>query len=317
MKYDIFKTKYQTVLSDKKTMKMLKSMFGHIPTFEEFLIEDSLLANQLDDTLGINTNAEELFFEKSRKLVFVNKSIVEMLNRAKFTSNLNATIKPPKGFETFALCFEKDTYIKVNGQSIKLYPCQITVLSEEEMYQQVHVPFGDLTGMNIQRNPDINISITVSYKIKDVTYRSCVDISEIISKLDQGVAESGELSSLIDQRLNDIEQLTTNTLMKIAIQLLIFNSATDNKYLVKGFPAASKFRLPEQTQRNYWTASHFAYEPSTKVSEHIRSAHFRNLQHAKFYKGDFEKMEKGSRWILVSETFVGNSKTFTQNAKSD
>ncbi|EOG9060028.1 TPA: hypothetical protein ACGF58_002531 [Vibrio cholerae] len=312
MKYDIFKTKYQTVLSDKKTVKMLKQMIGHVPSFEEFLVEDSYLANQLDDVLGINTNAEELFYEQSRKLVFVNKSIVEMLNRAKFTSNINATIRPPQGFETFALCFEKDTYVKVNGQNIKLYPCQITVLSEEEMYEKVHVPFGELTGLKIQRNPEINISITVSYKIKDVTYRSCVDVSEIISKLDDGVKESDELSTIVDQRLNDIEQLTTNTLMKIAVQLLIFNSATDNKYLVNGFPHQAKFRMPEKTTRDYWNASFFDYEPSNKISEHIRSAHFRNLQHDKFYRGDFEKVQKGSRWILVKESFVGKSKTYVQ-----
>ncbi|ATI44268.1 hypothetical protein CO725_01020 [Vibrio parahaemolyticus] len=317
MKFDIFKTKYQTVLGDKKTVKILKQMFGCIPSFNQFIVEDSQLANQLDDTLGINTNAEELFFENNRKLVFVNKSIVEMLNRAKFTSNINATITPPNGFETFALCFEKDTYVNVAGQSIKLYPCQITVMSEEDMFEKVHKPFGELTGMNIQRNPDINISITVSYKIKDVTYRSCVDISEIITKLDDGVRESGELSNIIDQRLNDVEQLTTNKLMKIAVQLLIFNSATGNQYLVKGFPHQAKFRMPVGTTRNYWNASHFAYESSSKVSEHIRSSHFRNLQNEKYYKGEYESVEKGSRWVLVKESFVGKSKTFTQTDTLD
>ena len=48
------------------------------------------------------------------------------------------------------------------------------------------------------------------------------------------------------------------------------------------------------------------------MSEHIRSAHFRNLQHDKFYRGDFEKVQKGSRWILVKESFVGKSKTYVQ-----
>lgn len=317
MKYDLFKTKYQTVLGDKKTLKMLKKMYGRIPTFNEFILEDSLLANQLDDILGINTNAEELFFEKNRKLVFVNKPIVEMLNRAKFTSNLNATITPPKGFETFALCFEKDTYITVQAHSIKLYPCQVTVMREEEMNDKVHKPFSELTGMNIQRNPAINLAITISYKIKDVTYRSCVDLSEIISKLDDGVEDSGDLSSILDQRLSGIEKLTTNTLMKIAVQLLIFNSATNNKYLISGFPHQAKFRMPTGTTRDYWSASHFDYEPSSKKSEHIRSAHFRNLQNEKFYKGEYEKLEKGSRWVLVKESFVGKSKTFTQNDQHD
>ncbi|EGR3144674.1 hypothetical protein DLI04_19665 [Vibrio parahaemolyticus] len=70
--------------------------------------------------------------------------------------------------------------------------------------------------------------------------------------------------------------------------------------------------MPERTTRDYWSASYFDYEPSNKMSEHIRSAHFRNLQHDKFYRGDFEKVQKGSRWILVKESFVGKSKTYVQ-----
>ncbi|MCK8072458.1 hypothetical protein [Vibrio sp. 1CM23M] len=313
MKYDLFKTKTQTLFSNKKIMRSLKKMFGKTPSFEELLIQDTELAAQLDDTLGINTNAEELFFDKTgRKLVFVEKSVVEMLNRAKFTSNSSAKILPPAGFETFALCFEKDTFVEVNGKQVRLYPCQITVMEEEEMYQRIHQPFGELTGFNIQRNPSLNLTITVSYKIDDVTYRSCVDIREVMNKIDTGVRESNELSSILDQRLNDTEQLTTNTLMKIAVQLLIFNSATNNKHLVSGFPSDCDFRLPLNTTRVYWTASHIDYSQSKAVSAHIRSAHFRNLQHPKYYNNEYSNIPKGSRWVLVSESFIGDNDTFIQ-----
>ncbi|HHE0437836.1 TPA: hypothetical protein ACN35C_004698 [Vibrio parahaemolyticus] len=318
MKYDIFKTKYQTITSNKNIVRSLKQMYGKIPSFKELLIQDTELAAQLDDTLGINTNSEELFFEATgRKLVFVDKSVVSMLNRAKFSANTSAKILPPAGFETFALCFEKDTFVEVNGQQVKLYPCQITVMEEEEMHERVHIPFGDLTGYKIQRNPELNLTITVSYKINDITYRSCVDISEVMDKIDtEGVRESKELSSILDQRLDDVEQLTTNTLMKIAVQLLVFNSATDNKYLVSGYPSKCEFRLPKDTTRVYWKASHFDYEPSKKVSPHIRPAHFRNLQHDKYYRNEYADIPKGSRWVLVSESFVGKNETYIQKQKT-
>lgn len=314
MKYDIFKTKFQSIMSNKKIAKTLKKMFGHLPTYSDVMIQDTQLAVELDDTLGVNTNAEEYFFERSgRKLVFIDKSVVDMLHRAKFSANKSAKILPPSGFETFALCFEKDTFVKVNGQSVRLYPCQITVMEEEDMHRKVHVPFDDLTGYNIQRNTELTLTITVSYKIGDVTYRSCVDIAEIMEKIDtEGVRESTHLSSVLDQRLDDTEQLTTNTLMKIAVQLLIFNSATNNKYLVNGYPSECQFRMPTNTTRAVWNASHINYQVPSNISAHVRSAHFRNLQNDKYYKNEYSELKKGSRWVLVSESFVGNNETFTQ-----
>lgn len=317
MKYDIFKTKYQTIMSNKKVVKSLKKMFGRLPTYQELMIQDTQMAVELDDTLGVNTNAEEYYFERSgRKLVFVDKSVVEMLNRAKFTANKFAKILPPSGFETFAICFSKDTLLRINNQTVRLYPCLISIMEEEDMYNKVHVPFSEATGYEIARNPNLTITITVSYKIKDVTYRSCMDISEVMEKIEkEGVYQSNELSSIVDQRLDDFEQLTTNTLMKLAVQLLIFNAATDNNYLIHGYPSECKFRTPLDTNRSDWNASHIDYESDKIVSDHIRSAHFRNLQHEKYYKNKYSGMKKGSRWVLVSESFVGHNETFTQVLK--
>lgn len=315
MKYDIYKTKYQTVISNKKVAKILKKHFGSLPSFNDFIIKDTELAVELNDTLGVNTNAEELFwYNNDKKLVFANNNVIQMLNRANFSSNLNSKILPPVGFETFALCFEKDSFVDVKGTKVRLYPCQITVMTEDDMFNRIHKPFDDLTGYSIQRNPDLNITITVSYKIKDVTYRSCVDVSEILNKLDaDGVRASESLSDVYDQRLDEHEQLTTNTLMKIAIQLLIFNAATENKYLISGFPAECKFRMPDKLTRTYWNASHFKYESTASVSSHIRSSHFRCLTHDKYYQNDHESTPKGSRWILIRESFIGSNQTFTQN----
>lgn len=317
MKYDIFKTKHQTLLSNKKIAKSLKKAFGRLPTYEELLDQDTELAVSIGDVLAVNTNAEELFFERSgRKLVFVDKSIVEMLNRAKFTANQFAKILPPQGFETFALCFEKDTYIEVAGRKVKLFPCQVTVMREKAMGELIHQPFFNLTGYEIKRNKELDIAITVSYKIGEVTYRSCVDVSEIIDKLNNNnIHQSSDAKLHLNQFLDDEEKLITNTLMRIAVQLLIFNSATNNQYLVKGFPSECKFRMPENTTRTTWRASHFNYKATHSVSSHIRSSHFRCLQNDRYYQNDFSHMPKGSRWILVKESFVGKQETFTQKNK--
>ncbi len=314
MKYDIYKTKHQILCSNKQFNKAFTKFLGHAPTFEDVLQHDTSVAMEIHDILAINANSEELFWYNSgKKLVFVNQDVISMLNRAKFSGNVDSKILPPDGFETFALCFEKNTKVEIQGKKIPLYPMQITVLRESEIYDKIHKPFKDLTGHDFVRHNDLNIAITVSYKIGQTTFRSCVDVSEVMEKITTGIELSDDLSDLYDQSLNDKEQQQTNIQMRIAVQLLIFNAATDNKYLVDGFPEQSKFQMPTNTNRTYWKASHFNYKPSNHaMTSHIRSAHFRNLRDDRYYKGQYANLEKGSRWTLVSESFVGSNETFTQ-----
>lgn len=315
MKYDIFKTKHQILCSNKQFNKAFTKVLGHTPTFEDVLKHDSEVAIQMNDVLGVNTNAEEYFwYLTGKKLVFVNQNVISMLNRAKFSGNIDSKILPPDGFDTFALCFEQNTTVEVNGEKIRLYPMQITVLRESEINGKIHKPFKELTGHEIIRNNDLDIAITVSYKVGQTTFRSCVDVSEVMEKITTGLELSKDLSDLYDQSLSDKEQQQTNIQMRIAVQLLIFNAATDNKYLVDGFPEQSKFQLPNNTIRTYWQASHFNYKPSNNaMTSHIRSSHFRNLRDDRYYKGQYANLEKGSRWTLVSESFIGGNETFTQN----
>lgn len=313
MKYDIFKTKHQILCGNKKFVKQFTKVLGKAPTFEDIIKYDTNIAIDFDDTLAVNVNSEELFFHNTgRKLVFVNKDVISMLNRAKFSGNVDSKILPPEGFDTFAVCFEQNTMVEVDGEKIRLYPMQITVMREDDV-EKLHKPFEELTGHKIVRNTDLDIVLTVSYKIGDVSYRSCVDVSEVMEKITSGIELSKDLSSVYDQRLSNKEQQLTNLQMRIAVQLLIFNAATDNKYLVSGFPEQSKFQLPSNTIRTYWNASHLAYTPTTQsVSSHIRSAHFRNLRDDRYYKGQYANLEKGTRWTLVSESFIGGNETFTQ-----
>lgn len=319
MKFEIYKSKYQVVFNDKKAAKQVKSMLGYIPSFEEFISQDSHQSRLMHDILGINVNAEELFWQNTgRKLVFANKDVIQMLSRAKFSAHADSKILPPEGFETFALCFEKDTHIEAYGQKIRLYPCQITVMTAKDLAEKVHEPFHELTGLKITKNDELNLAIAVSYKAKGATYRSCVDISEAIRKIDtDGIPESAFLSDMYDQRLNDVEQMTINALMKVALQLLIFNAATDHKYLTSGFPSDCKFQMPSNTNRTYWNASHFNYAPAKPLdpSARICPAHFRNLRHQKYYQAPYDKMPPGTRWTIVSEYFTGNNETYKQEMK--
>ncbi|MGD1524208.1 hypothetical protein [Vibrio owensii] len=303
-------------MSNKQAVKQLKSIIGFVPTFNEFLRFDSHQSYQVDDILGINVNAEELFWQNTgKKLVFANKDVVQMLGRAKFSAHADAKILPPEGFETFALCFERDTYIEAYGQKIRLYPCQITVLPAKAMAEKIHEPFHKLTGYQMQENDELELAIIVSYKAKGATYRSCVDVSEAIRKVDtEGLPESAYLSDFYDQRLNSVEQMTINALMKVALQLLIFNAATDNKYLSAGYPTDGKFKLPKNATRDDWTASHFSYKPMKPIDPAARicPAHFRNLRHEKYYQGQFAHYTPKSRWTIVSEYFTGDNETYTQ-----
>ncbi|EOV0920129.1 hypothetical protein ACOLNO_002939 [Vibrio parahaemolyticus] len=318
MKFDIYKTKYDNFISSKKLVKSLKDTLGHFPTFGDHLIAESKIASILQDSIAMNCLSEEFYFERTgRNLVFVNNSIVDMLNRAKFTATKQASIIVPKGFETFALCFEKNACIDVEGHKVKLYPCLITVLSKEEHNELVKEPFSKATGQYFYDNSRIRTSIALNYKVGDVNYRTCIDLSEVVESLENGVRDTDTESPFFNQHLNPDEQRTSNLLLKMAVKMLIFNASTDNEYLVSGFPKQCNFKLPDNRIRTHWNASHVNYAPSFKVGAHIRSAHFRNLQADRYYKNEYENLPKGSRWIMIQESFIGKSKNFTQKSKND
>lgn len=323
MKYDIYKTKHQYAFSKKHVYLALKEQLNRNPSIEDYYKLESNLAISLNDTLASNVNAEEYFWlNNNKKIVFVSNEIAEMLYRSTFeVEKEQASITPPKDFETFALCFSKNFKLELKNKTIPIFSSLITVMTKKEMKEKVHTAYENLTNTTIISNDVFkqdDLIITISYKINETTYRSCVPITELAERLKKGVVDTEYVSDLYDQSLSPEEKEITNAILKIAVSLLIYNNATDNKYLEKGFPLSSTFERPkskfEQYNNTYWNAYYIEdYQPKRRITKgFIRVAHFRNLKADRFYHGKYADLKKGSRWTLVKETFIGDNETFTQ-----
>lgn len=108
---------------------------------------------------------------------------------------------------------------------------------------------------------------------------------------------------------DEIEKQQCAAMVKLAVGLSVFNSAYDN-FIVEGLPNDSKLKKVGDTELN--KAAVFGLEsqyvsPNTPKSGHVRCFHFRQLMHPKFYQGKHSNQELGTRWVAVSESWIGES----------
>jgi hypothetical protein len=86
-------------------------------------------------------------------------------------------------------------------------------------------------------------------------------------------------------------------LLKLVAAMLIYNTATEGKGLTKGLPKHAPV-LSMKKQGVVMKGSILGDEHKV-VTPHARRMHFRNLQHERFYGGEYSNMDIGSRWVLV------------------
>lgn len=102
-----------------------------------------------------------------------------------------------------------------------------------------------------------------------------------------------------NRELNNQDKLTMDELNKFVLKLII--------YLMNYPDAIEEGTAPLRLDTNPLNAT----KNTTKIIGGVlkgglsggvyRRAHFRNLRNDKYYKGEFADMEKGSRWVYVSE----------------
>lgn len=102
---------------------------------------------------------------------------------------------------------------------------------------------------------------------------------------------------------------------KLTINLVVYNRATDNRYLVKGLPESIINKPMLQDEKSY---SHVLRIPKNKLYDvqqnsfkttHIRSGYFRILKHERYYRNN--NFEPGSRVVEVKPTLV-KGRAYTQ-----
>lgn len=259
-----------------------------------------------NDGLVLYAALGELVFSESNKLsIFPNSNeLIDTMLNAKlgdFDFNL---IKPPSN--TFAVVMPRG-YKSPDGILIPSFIVNWFKLSKMQNFMtevlQSDVFSQCVSKESMERASKSELSITVSsYDVKSrkINFQIASDdeIYEIQKYKPVGVANSE--SQNIDYTV------MKNTMIKIAIAIAVFNSAYKN-FLSKGLPKGAKIgKLTGGFISSSVIMGNDLAIPSSHRSSHLRCFHFRQLRHPKYYKGEYSDQPIGSRWIPVSETWVGD-----------
>lgn len=99
---------------------------------------------------------------------------------------------------------------------------------------------------------------------------------------------------------------------RLAMAMAIYHNATNGEYLTKGFPTTEPVKIQgpfvEPSKIKHYALKDRMVIDKREVNSHVRSWHFRQLRHEKYYTGEFETLPKGSRWVFVSESWVNSRK---------
>ncbi|MFS1426966.1 hypothetical protein LMH73_007290 [Vibrio splendidus] len=321
MSFQVFKTKYQQVISTKSIAVHVKADFGgSLPSYDDFTRNETQRLLELDDVLGLKTETEDYYWLRSGcPTIFVeDKNLINELYNAKYEPKHNALVSAP--FPVFSFCFPSG--LVVDGELIP--PCLVSLNNGAFISEQMMKPFiAKFTDMDGEPNYPLDETyLSFGFRVKDGSY--CNKTLSLNDALDI-VNEKNELISfattMYDQSLTDSENKTIRILNKLILGLLIYHSATEGKGLVKGFPK-STLKLPKNASRVSYdgcilgkadfptSKSSDDPEPNYKILK--RDAYYRNLQNERYYRGKHANTPRNSRWIYV-RGFDRELDEYTQN----
>ena len=242
------------------------------------------------------SSEEQNWHDCGSPVVFLDDiSLVNSLYFAEFDFENNFNVEPP--FKTFALSFPKNTVI----EGVEIQSCLATIMTRKE--------FIDLYGSEITQKDRLEkdhngneLCISIAYETASkTTNTNFTHLSTYTKTLKSNFSE--KISN------NGTEILTVLT--KIALAMCVYNSATEGKKLVEGYPVSS-IVMPKNKNRVSYKGLTISADREKQQTKEIRKIKhripfYRNLQADRYYKGEYENLKRGSRWILVKEIDLDNS----------
>ena len=123
----------------------------------------------------------------------------------------------------------------------------------------------------------------------------------------------GKLNTPNQQHLSLSEREKSLTIQRFALKLYValclYVQAGGSEVLVDGMPVTKpgQVNFPDMQQKTAKKVTLKSLATNKKNPHaHYRSWHFRQLTDDRYYKGEYEGMEPGSRIIFVRDTYVGD-----------
>lgn len=243
---------------------------------------------------------------KNRQTIFpASTDFLNYLANSKFDLGKGAAIRAP--WKTFAISFPKDFTI----EGVHPGSCLIQITTPEDRHYQLEDYVRSISEI---KKVELNTSMSPTEEVAYIYFVSPWGDRSIHGM----VTPMAELASILEsedtevfrERIGSMEENNSTAishdanessfnrqLLKLVAAMLIYNTATEGKGLSKGLPKHAPI-LSMKKQGVVMNGSILGGEHKD-ISPHARRMHFRNLQHEKFYSGEYSEMESGSRWVLV------------------
>ncbi len=253
------------------------------------------------------------------------KDVLDNLLRARFQMDSS---------EGFSLPFESFMFTIPAGfttDGIQLPSFLVTWIPYQEMGSLVVEPFGRYIRMKDGAHVHLDIprgshSISICYRdpTNPSAYARVVIGDEQIPEL-LAVQDIHQFRTMLGHYgdgiggVKDVDELDLRlqqTMLKLVAALGIYDMATEGNRIKPGFPGGQQpkmmGKMPENEMR-FLTLKNATPKASSEDSRgkdaYYRTWHFRQLRDERYYKGEFEQYPRGSRYVFVSDTVVGQKLT--------
>ncbi|HCG6982099.1 hypothetical protein ACSTK6_06135 [Vibrio parahaemolyticus] len=237
MKHSIYKTCLDNFKSSAKGKRFLREYFGKKQVthedFFELCIDSAINFNK--ETVGslVLMKEESEWSKIGFPTIFIdNLEVLHTLKVARFSFKSDSIQRP---FDTFSISFPEGTYIE--GQEVK--NCLVSIRSKREWFDvfsggEAHTTC--VKDRKAESNDEDDQILKISYSIDgDNIMEQRLLLSDI------------EEIDFDEQELSHWDRLAKQ-MVKIVISLCIYNSATEGKKLVAGFPK-SALKLPKGSSK--------------------------------------------------------------------
>lgn len=287
MTYNNYENQLDLAMKHSKSRRALRRYFDKkLINYGEFV--DSIISDISDGDMINLLAREKQWVDTGSPTIFIeNKGLAHQLYSASFdTKDFN--VEPP--FKTFALSFPKGTVI----EGITLQTALVTIMTVAECIESGR----DILGIN-PMGDDLESSdeLCISINTVDGSYISCGHL--YLSAFEEAILKSRANGEAITEQ---------EVLMKIALSLCVYHSATEGNKLEKGFPKAwakkSKVKNKANGRSMVLRGMGCGSKPSDTATHKERKItlkvpFFRNLRAARYYQGKHKNKPIGTRWVFV------------------
>lgn len=293
----LYQDQQELIKANPMGKKSLKMIFGkQSVSFQKYAHIMKPLLN--DGSVG-GKNISKLINEElqwrndhSPVIFLETQDLVNDLYQAKFDFENDFNVTPP--YKTFAMAFPKNTI--VNG--VELKSALATIMTRKEFIELYGSSIMTLRDFLCADYNDDELCICVNYaNTNGVVDTNFAHLSKLTS-----ILKNNSMSPLPDNGTNMLEALT-----KIALTLCVYNSATNGKKLLQGYPSTATSRSNKKARSKHKAITLHSLQTGSVNDDQSgkkvihRMPHYRNLRAERYYQNEYKNMKRGSRWTFVRE----------------